>query len=248
MDGGGCTYFTGPGCGSVNAQYYAPGSDCSGYEKFNLVSLGGTQYGLQSVAFPNAYIRMDGSSCTTFSGPGCGTINGQYYATGTTPSNNYEVLNIIPIPLTCTTLYTGQSLSNGVRFQIKETKTGKYLTSQQISWSNNPTAVMFKSSQTATFNFPNVSPFNGGHMGILTQANVGSFDLDGGHGGILTVSAAPGFNVNFIPDGQGGVSIKAVQCNYNSNQYNLDIQLINGEYCLTYGNINFNGSYRVYLC
>jgi len=110
VDGSSCTLFSGPGCGSVNAQYYAAGSDCGGYESFNLVPVGNSQYGIQSVYFPNAYLRTDGSSCSSMTGPGCGTVDAQYYPSGQTPNNNYESWLIIPIP--SPPLYTRSAIYN----------------------------------------------------------------------------------------------------------------------------------------
>jgi len=151
---------------------------------------------------------------------------------------------------TCAVPYTGQALSNGVTFQILELNSRNYLSAGVINWSNNPTALMFQSTTPATFTFPYVYSENGGHMGNLVLPGTGTFDLDGGHGGILTVSSSPMFYINFIPDGNGmgGVSIKGVQYNYQSNQYPLDLLNMNGESLLSYGNINAHGSYRVYLC
>jgi len=97
MDGSSCSPpQTGSGCGSVNAQYYTTGSDCSGYENFNLVSDGNGQYGIQSVHFPNAYLRMDGSSCSSQTGSGCGSVNAQYYSPAGTTTGGYEAFNLIP--------------------------------------------------------------------------------------------------------------------------------------------------------
>ena len=52
---------------------------------------------INSVRFPNAFLRIDGSNVTQSEGAGSGTINCQYYLPGTTPSSigDYEVFNII---------------------------------------------------------------------------------------------------------------------------------------------------------
>jgi hypothetical protein len=43
---------------------------------------------IQSVRFPNAFLRMDGSNVTQFKGAGSGTVNCQYYSSGSLPRNN----------------------------------------------------------------------------------------------------------------------------------------------------------------
>jgi len=147
--------------------------------------------------------------------------------------------------------YVGQQLLNGATFKILETTTGNYLSANAINWSNNPIAVMFKSpTQQDVFTFSTVQQFQGGHMGILQLAGTGNFDLRGDYGGILTVTSSPSFSINFIPDGnyQGGVTIKGVQTNYPSNQYGLNIYLINGQYCLSYAAHNYAGVFKMYVC
>jgi phospholipase C len=57
---------------------------------------------IQSVRFPSAFLRMDGSNVTQFQGEGSGTVNCQFYERGTLPNSsdpgNYEVFNLFPIP------------------------------------------------------------------------------------------------------------------------------------------------------
>jgi len=114
LDCGGVTSFSGSGVGSVNAQYYATNADCGGYEEFKLVSVGNL-YAIQSVAFPQCYLRIDGSSCgTTSTGSGCGIVNAQYYTSGTYPGYSgtaglYELFQINPV---CS-LWNGNPIASG---------------------------------------------------------------------------------------------------------------------------------------
>jgi hypothetical protein len=79
MDGTGVTKMTGPGGGTVNCQYTA-----GPWEKFNLVlqkDSAGRNDGsvaIGSIAFPNVFLRMDGTGVTKMTGPGGGTVNCQY--------------------------------------------------------------------------------------------------------------------------------------------------------------------------
>ena len=43
---------------------------------------------IQSVRFPKAFLRMDGSNVSQFEGAGSGTVNCQYYPSGSIPQNN----------------------------------------------------------------------------------------------------------------------------------------------------------------
>jgi hypothetical protein len=56
---------------------------------------------IQSVRFPNAFLRMDGSNVTQGAGGGGGTVNCQYYPSGSYPVpsiGNKEVFDLIPLP------------------------------------------------------------------------------------------------------------------------------------------------------
>jgi len=45
----------------------------------------GQRVAIQSVANPNSWLRMDGSTCFSPQDAGCGSVNAQYYSTGTVP-------------------------------------------------------------------------------------------------------------------------------------------------------------------
>jgi len=75
MDGNGVTSPTGPGGGTVNCQYTA-----GPWEKFNIHLNSDGVFSLESVQFPDVYLRMDGNGVTSPTGPGGGTVNCQYTA------------------------------------------------------------------------------------------------------------------------------------------------------------------------
>ena len=75
MDGNGVTSTTGPGGGTVNCQYGA-----FAWEKFKIAKLSDGYYTIESVQFPNVFLRMDGNGVTSTTGPGGGTVNCQYGA------------------------------------------------------------------------------------------------------------------------------------------------------------------------
>jgi len=75
MDGTGVTGFTGPGGGQINCQFGA-----GAWEKFKLVPQGDGTVAIESVQFPNVFLRMDASNVTQFSGPGSGIVNCQFGA------------------------------------------------------------------------------------------------------------------------------------------------------------------------
>lgn len=80
MDGTGVTTATDAGSGKVNCQFSAgaPGS----YEKFRLRRQTDGTFSIQSEAFPNAYLRIDGTGVTTQTTDGGGTVNCQFNANG----------------------------------------------------------------------------------------------------------------------------------------------------------------------
>jgi len=106
MDSSKVTGFNGAGSGTVNCQYYGPGSEpqfqAGNDEVFLLVpTADGTAFAIRSTVSANAYLRMDGSRVTQFNGGGSGTVNCQYYAQGTQPqvaAGNDEVFHLVPIP------------------------------------------------------------------------------------------------------------------------------------------------------
>ncbi|MFJ9927927.1 phospholipase C [Streptomyces misionensis] len=74
LDGTGVVANTTPGGGKVNCQY-GPGPETS----FRLRSQGSGVYALESVAYPNVFLRMDASGLPG-NGAGGGTVNCQYNA------------------------------------------------------------------------------------------------------------------------------------------------------------------------
>jgi C1A family cysteine protease len=75
MDGTGVTTHVGPGGGKVNCQFGA-----HSWEQFVLTQQGGGIFTVGSVAFPNVFLRMDGTGVTTHVGPGGGNVNCQFGA------------------------------------------------------------------------------------------------------------------------------------------------------------------------
>jgi hypothetical protein len=101
MDGSNVTQTQGAGSGTVNCQFYTPGTvpvpEIGNFEAFELISIpnvGGSA--IRSVNFPNAFLRIDGSGITAPQIPGVGTVNCQYYAPGTYPNSlaDYEVFHV----------------------------------------------------------------------------------------------------------------------------------------------------------
>jgi len=78
MDGSGVTASTGTGGGAVNCQFGSPGA----YEKFKARKQADGTYSFESAAFPNVYLRMDGSGVTAQTVSGGGTVNCQFNANG----------------------------------------------------------------------------------------------------------------------------------------------------------------------
>ncbi|KAL5486643.1 hypothetical protein EMCRGX_G019151 [Ephydatia muelleri] len=75
LDGNGVNSFNGAGVGKVNCQFGA-----GPYEKFILRPYAGDQYSIESLQFPNVYLRLDGGQVTSFQGSGSGIVNGQFGA------------------------------------------------------------------------------------------------------------------------------------------------------------------------
>jgi hypothetical protein len=93
MDGSNVTQNEGGGSGTVNCQFYQPGTrpvpEVGNFEAFELIS---TAYAvaIRSVTFPNAYLRLDASGVAAPQGTGVGTVNCQYYSPGTYPNTQSE--------------------------------------------------------------------------------------------------------------------------------------------------------------
>ena len=105
MDTSKVTGFNGSGSGTVNCQFYGPGSEPvtapGNDEVFLFVPISDTAFALRSTVSANAYLRMDGSGVTEFNAAGSGTVNCQFYAQGTQPQvapGNDEVFQFVPIP------------------------------------------------------------------------------------------------------------------------------------------------------
>jgi phospholipase C len=75
MDGSGVTSFSATGGGIVNCQY-AAGS----WEQFQIIEQENGTINIASVAFPDVFLRMDGSGVTSSSATGGGIVNCQYTA------------------------------------------------------------------------------------------------------------------------------------------------------------------------
>jgi phospholipase C len=73
MEGSGVTQFLGAGGGTLNCQ-----SGAGALETFRLERQSDGTFAIASVAFPNVYLRMDGSGITQSVGPGSGTVNCQF--------------------------------------------------------------------------------------------------------------------------------------------------------------------------
>jgi Papain-like cysteine protease AvrRpt2 len=77
MNGAGVTSQTSNGGGSVNCQFIA-----GDFEKFKLRAQADGSYSIESVHFPNVFLRMQGSGVTALNSNGGGTVNCQYNANG----------------------------------------------------------------------------------------------------------------------------------------------------------------------
>ena len=104
MDGTNVTQYQGGGSGTVNCQFYAPGTlpvpEIGNFEAFELISIPNAGVAIRSVNFPNAFLRLDGSGVTASQGAGVGTVNCQYYSSGTYPNSQsdwevFELLNLL---------------------------------------------------------------------------------------------------------------------------------------------------------
>jgi hypothetical protein len=106
IDGSGLTQLEGSGGGTVNCQYYGSGVYPVGDGSNTEVLIVGQQtiggvvyYSIQSNAYQNAFLRMDGSQVNWLSPNGSGTVNCQFYPSGSGPTSTqaYELFNIIPL-------------------------------------------------------------------------------------------------------------------------------------------------------
>jgi hypothetical protein len=102
IDGLGVNASQGAGVGTVNCQYYTPGTLPNSPVDFEVfkVLMGNANVlvngYVESTAFPHVFLRMDGSTVNGFSGVGSGTVNGQFYPSGVPniPAD-YELLNVV---------------------------------------------------------------------------------------------------------------------------------------------------------
>jgi hypothetical protein len=102
MDGSNVTQFEPGGSGTVNCQFYAPGTSpdapsSGNLEVFELISIPNVGSVIRSMAFPNAFLRLDASGVTAWQGVGVGTVNCQFYPSGTFPNSeaDFEVFEEI---------------------------------------------------------------------------------------------------------------------------------------------------------
>jgi hypothetical protein len=99
------------GSGTVNCQYYDqshgpnyPTPNIGNSEVFDLIPLGGNPgaYAIRSLAYPQAFLRINGSNVSQRETNGSGTVNCQYYSGGVYPqynSSDYEHFLIGPAVL-----------------------------------------------------------------------------------------------------------------------------------------------------
>jgi hypothetical protein len=101
IDGSNVTQFQGGGSGTVNCQFYPPGTvpvpEIGNLEAFELISIPNVGSAIRSVNFPNAFLRLDGTGVTASQGAGVGTVNCQYYSSGTYPNSqsDWEVFDLL---------------------------------------------------------------------------------------------------------------------------------------------------------
>jgi hypothetical protein len=104
IDGSGITAWQGAGVGTVNCQYYSPGTLPNNLADFEVFMTPQEQVVECIESFqenPHVFLRMDGSTVNGFSFGGSGTVNGQYYPSpGGGPGapsllTDYEALNIV---------------------------------------------------------------------------------------------------------------------------------------------------------
>lgn len=77
MDANGIVGPVAPGGGVVNCQAYA-----GSWERFQFIQQPDGTTAINSVAFPKAYLRMDGTNVTKFMGSGGGVVNCQGFVGG----------------------------------------------------------------------------------------------------------------------------------------------------------------------
>jgi hypothetical protein len=244
---GSSQYTYGPSIGKVSPLAFSPqliSSTCSAYTA-STTNLPAGVTNLPSGSFSYAsWIKNSGSSIysnTIFS-------FGQGSTRAILSYNTWDSNPTAPpgSPSTCIQ-YTGQSLASGTNtIYIYESISGTFLTQITAAWSNNPQTLVFGSASQQPFTITNPISYNGGFMGLLTNPS-GTWDINGGYGGILTLKS-PSFYFAIVPKGDGTVSLRAVQTNYQSNVYNLDLMNINGQRALSYGNLNGAGIYKVFVC
>jgi hypothetical protein len=94
IDGSNVTQFEARGSGTVNCQFYAPGTvpfpGSGNLEALELISIPSVGSVIRSAAFPNVFLRLDASGVTASQGVGVGTVNCQYYPEGTYPNSQSD--------------------------------------------------------------------------------------------------------------------------------------------------------------
>ena len=89
MDSQGMSHYMSPGGGEVNCQFTA-----SSWEFYFLRQETNGSYSFRNVQFPHCYIRLDGNGVHSWSEPGGGTVNCQYYANPFAPASSWESFHL----------------------------------------------------------------------------------------------------------------------------------------------------------
>ena len=90
MNSKGMRHYMGPGGGEVNCQY-----KISFWESYFLRQEPNGSYSFRSVQFPHCYIRLDGTDVISYSGPGGGIVNCQYYDDPSDPASSWESFYLV---------------------------------------------------------------------------------------------------------------------------------------------------------
>jgi hypothetical protein len=118
IDGSNVTQYQGAGSGTVNCQFYAPGTvpvpEIGNLEAFELIDIPNVGSAIRSVNFSNAFLRLDGSGVTASQGAGVGTVNCQYYSSGTYPNSqsDWEVFQLLNLLVSTPAIEDIQSLKS----------------------------------------------------------------------------------------------------------------------------------------
>ena len=89
MNGQGMSQPMGPGGGKVNCQFAI-----SSWETYFLRKETNGSYSFRNVQFPKCYIRLDGTEVNSWSKPGGGTVNCQYYRDPSIAATSWESFHL----------------------------------------------------------------------------------------------------------------------------------------------------------